>query len=59
MSSIFAHTDYRAFLREWFSEEKERRRADVAARKAAEAAKRQEIKEELLKYSEKDNLKTE
>ena len=27
--------------------------------KAAEAAKRQEIKEELLKYSEKDNLKTE
>ena len=25
MSSIFAHTDYRAFLREWFSEEKERR----------------------------------
>lgn len=41
------------------AEEKERRRADVATRKAAEAAKRQEIKEELLKYSEKDNLKTE
>lgn len=25
MSSIYAHTDYRAFLRAWFSEEKERR----------------------------------
>ncbi len=25
MTSVYAHTDYRAFLREWFSEEKERR----------------------------------